>query len=222
MKRILCITLILILACSSFALGAVTMTSINVSPNTAKIYVNGELLSADNFNYNGTLYVPLRAVSENMGADVNWNNSTKTATITSKEVNTTLSSGNAKTSNATPQNTSNININTTSSIAFPFHLYSADYKTYLGKCVTDEYDSDGIYNKYGTYGSEYSSKSIWNEYGTYGSKFSSESAFNDLATKPPVIVDNNGNFVGYLTSNKTKVNGYTISTLTYFLLEHNQ
>lgn len=81
MKRILCITLILILVCSSFALGAVTTANINVSPNTAKIYVNGKLLEADNFNYNGTLYVPLRAGFESSGAQVTWDNAHKRADI---------------------------------------------------------------------------------------------------------------------------------------------
>ncbi len=81
MKRILCITLILILACSSFALGAVTMTSINVSPNTARVCVNGKLVTTDNFNYNGTLYVPLRSGFETAGATVTWDNVHKQAGI---------------------------------------------------------------------------------------------------------------------------------------------
>jgi hypothetical protein len=73
------------------------------------------------------------------------------------------------------------------SLSYP-ELYSNDGKTFLGKLTTNIYDSESIYNEYGTYGSKYSANSIWNKYGTYGSEFSDESAFNDLATKPPIIV----------------------------------
>lgn len=90
---------------------------------------------------------------------------------------------------------------TTISSSYP-ELYSNDLKTYLGKMTTNEFDSDSIFNDYGTYGSKYNSKSIWNEYGTYGSSYSSESAFNKYATKPPAIVLD-GEVVGYLTINTT-------------------
>ncbi len=105
---------------------------------------------------------------------------------------------------------------------FPFYLYSNDGKVYLGKLVTDEYDQDGIWNEYGTYGSKYSSNSIWNEYGTYGSEYSNESAFNELATKPPMIVDYYGSFVGYLTTNTSIADGYSITTIRHFLINNNQ
>ena len=105
---------------------------------------------------------------------------------------------------------------------FPFHLYSNDGKVYLGKLVTNEFDSDSIWNEYGDYGSEYKQNSIWNEFGTYGSEFSQESAFNDFASNPPQIVDNNGNFFGYLTTNTTIVNGYTIIQIYQFLVENGQ
>ena len=41
--------------------------------------------------------------------------------------------------------------------------------TYLGK-IDSSYDSESIFNDYGTYGNKYNSASIWNEYGTYGGK----------------------------------------------------
>lgn len=106
--------------------------------------------------------------------------------------------------------------------AFPLHLYSNDGKTYLGKLVTSPYDSDGIWNTYGTYGSKYNAESIWNTYGTYGSKYSSESAFNEYASSPPKIVDNGGKFVGYLTANTFTVDGYTIEEISRFLNNKNQ
>jgi hypothetical protein len=83
----------------------------------------------------------------------------------------------------------------------PLKLYSNDGKVFLGTLSTNQYDSDSIYNQYGDYGSKYSDKSIWNSYGDYGSKYSSKSAFNDFATEPPIIVDENGKIVGYLTTN---------------------
>ncbi len=128
------------------------------------------------------------------------------------------SSGQSVTSSAA---TLTINDNSTL-LYFPFYLYSNDGKVYLGKLVTDEYDQDGIWNEYGTYGSKYSSNSIWNEYGTYGSEYSNESAFNELATKPPMIVDYYGSFVGYLTTNTSIADGYSITTIRHFLINNNQ
>lgn len=96
---------------------------------------------------------------------------------------------------------------------FPLHLYSYDEKEYLGKLVTNKYDSYSIWNEYGTYGSKYQSKSIWNEYGDYGSPYRSTSAFNPYASQPPKIVTNSGRVIGYLSANEFKTNGYTILQL---------
>jgi hypothetical protein len=84
----------------------------------------------------------------------------------------------------------------------PMKLYSSD-GTYLGELSTNKFDSDSIFNEYGTYGSKYSSDSIWNEYGTYGSKYSNKSAFNDYASDPPMIYSGD-QYVGRLTTNKYK------------------
>ena len=96
---------------------------------------------------------------------------------------------------------------------FPLHLYSYDGKDYLGKLVTNKYDSNSIWNEYGTYGSKYQTNSIWNEYGKYGSKYQSTSAFNPYASQPPKIVTNSGRVLGYLTASEYKLNGYTIIQL---------
>lgn len=69
--------------------------------------------------------------------------------------------------------------------------------------IFSEYNSDSIANEYGA-GSEYKSDSIMNDYGKFGSDYSSNSAFNDYASKPPILVDQNLNFIGYLTTNKYK------------------
>lgn len=107
-------------------------------------------------------------------------------------------------------------------VTFPLHLYSNDGRTYLGKLVTSKYDTDSVFNEYGTYGSSYSSNSIWNKYGKYGSQYSLESINNEYATRPPQIVDNNGKFVGYLTENKYMKNGYTLTELRQILSQYRQ
>lgn len=107
--------------------------------------------------------------------------------------------------------------------SFPWKLYSNDGKTYLGELTpSDEYGKDSIWNEYGNYGSKYSSTSIWNKYGDYGSKYSDTSAFYKYANNPPVIVDRNGKFIGYLTANKYKTDGFTIYELMAFLTNNNQ
>ena len=108
------------------------------------------------------------------------------------------------------------------SIKFPLHLYSNDGKTYLGKLVTNQYDRDSIFYEYGDYGSKYSRNSIWNEYGDYGSKYGNESAFYRYASKPPIIVDDNFEIVGYLTENTSIRGGVTLLELLQILKDYNQ
>lgn len=85
------------------------------------------------------------------------------------------------------------------------HIYGGkDHDVYLGCINCDSYNSNSIWNEYGTYGSSYNSKSIWNSYGSYGSEYSSTSPFNSYASHPPVIVDKDGGFYGYFTVNKYK------------------
>lgn len=83
MKRIIAIILVLGLF-SSAVYGASTLKNISVAPNYATIKVDGKVITADNFIYNGTTYVPLRAISENLSCTVDWDQKTKTASITSK------------------------------------------------------------------------------------------------------------------------------------------
>ena len=77
-----------------------------------------------------------------------------------------------------------------------------DHKTFLGCLNCGKYDSGSICNKYGQQGSKYATDSIWNKYGHFGSKYSDQSPWNKYASHPPVIVDRNGTFYGYLTANK--------------------
>lgn len=85
--------------------------------------------------------------------------------------------------------------------SFPLYLYAQD-GTFLGNINSNQFDTDSIANEFGKYGSEFQTKSIFNEFGTYGSKFSQYSPFNEFASKPPKILDKNGQIVGYLTANR--------------------
>lgn len=58
--------------------------NINILFNSINIEVNGEKVIADNILYNGTTYVPLRAISDMLNKEVKWNGSTNTAGINDK------------------------------------------------------------------------------------------------------------------------------------------
>lgn len=79
-KKLL-IMLIVIFLISIGAFAQDKLTSINVSQNSVNIIINGEDIKTDNFIYNGVTYVPLRVISENLNQDVNYDNTTKTITI---------------------------------------------------------------------------------------------------------------------------------------------
>lgn len=71
---------------------------------------------------------------------------------------------------------------------------------FLGKLTLNQYDTESIFNHYGSYGSMYSSTSIYNQYGNYGSPYSSLSPFNQYTSTPPAIYLR-GRLYGYLTKN---------------------
>lgn len=83
------------------------------------------------------------------------------------------------------------------------HLYGGDnHDVYLGCITCNNYDSNSIWNEYGTYGSRYGTNSIWNKYGIYGSKYNELCPWNEYSSSYPVVVDKSGNFYGYFTRNK--------------------
>ncbi|NIF06527.1 hypothetical protein F3J23_13845 [Chryseobacterium sp. Tr-659] len=85
------------------------------------------------------------------------------------------------------------------------HLYGgADQDQYLGCLNCDTFDKNSIWNKYSDYGNVFGSKSIWNTYGNYGSSYSTYSPWSSYASYPPAILDENGNFYGFLTLNPYK------------------
>lgn len=82
------------------------------------------------------------------------------------------------------------------------HIYGGvDHDQYLGCLNCTSYDANSIWNSYGKYGNSYNAGSIWNSYGTYGNSYNALSPFNDYGQNPPVVVDKDGNFYGYLTTN---------------------
>lgn len=96
------------------------------------------------------------------------------------------------------------------------HLYGgANSDEYLGCLNCDPYDKNSIWNEYGHFGSKFRSESIWNDYGSYGGPNSSYSPWNVYASSPPAIVDQDGNFYGYLTID---TNNYKRSDLKLALL----
>jgi hypothetical protein len=72
---------------------------------------------------------------------------------------------------------------------------------FLGKVTSNRFDPDGIFNRYGRFGSQYSPDSIFNQYGQFGSKYSSTSPWNPYAQNPPAIYLNNRR-VGVLSKNR--------------------
>lgn len=91
-------TLVLGLSLTAFA--ATGQSNITVGYNNIKVYVNEKLANLKDpngnaiepFTYNGTTYVPLRAVGEALGQNVTWDNSTKSIYIGSVPSTTTPTS----------------------------------------------------------------------------------------------------------------------------------
>mgnify|MGYP001591151274 CR=1 FL=1 len=70
---------------------------------------------------------------------------------------------------------------------------------FLGNVNDNQYESDSIANRYGTYGSRYNALSIWNRYGTYGSSNNVLSPWSTYSSTPPCIYEN-GVCVLYVTA----------------------
>lgn len=69
----------------SSVFGVAVREKIEVLFNSVDLTVNGEKVAADNILYDGTTYVPLRAVADILGKDVGWNEATRTASINDKD-----------------------------------------------------------------------------------------------------------------------------------------
>ncbi len=80
-KKLLAMMLIAAVFVSGMAFGSSNFTTIKVQLNSLKVFVNGKQVTAPNIVYNGTTYVPLRAVSEGLGQAVQFDGSAKTVHI---------------------------------------------------------------------------------------------------------------------------------------------
>jgi hypothetical protein len=77
-----------------------------------------------------------------------------------------------------------------------------NHRTFLGCLNCGRFDSGSVCNSFGNHGSRFSADSIWNPFSDYGSRFNNYSPWNKFSTDPPVVVDAQGNFYGYFTSNQ--------------------
>lgn len=77
----------LVVGTASTAFAKAANMNIPVQYDNIKVTVNGEqlLTSKEPFIYDGTTYLPLRAVAEAVGMEVSWDSTTKTASLESKE-----------------------------------------------------------------------------------------------------------------------------------------
>lgn len=83
--------------------------------------------------------------------------------------------------------------------------YDGSEYRYIGS-IANEFNSDSIANEFGSYGNEFSSKSMFNDFSTWGNEFSSYSPFNDFSSRPPVLINDDLDVVGFVTTNSFKLN----------------
>jgi len=92
-----------------------------------------------------------------------------------------------------------------------------NHEVFIGCLNCGRFGQGSVCNRFGPHGSRYSAESIWAPYGEYGSRYSSYSPWSRYATNPPVIVDREGNFYGYFTSNRHHSRRTTIGFFLTFL-----
>lgn len=80
LKGFVCGVIVTIL-CIGVVFAQGTWKTINVLENDITVMVNGKKLEKENFLYNDTTYLPLRAVVEAVGKEVSYNADTNTAYI---------------------------------------------------------------------------------------------------------------------------------------------
>ncbi len=79
-KKIICLTFIITLICGTLAFSSGYSKSITAYFSNIKVSLNGKTISFSNepFIYAGSVYVPLRDVSESLGVNVAWDDRNKT------------------------------------------------------------------------------------------------------------------------------------------------
>lgn len=95
MKRfILGITIGVILSTTICSFADGVWENINILKNDINVIVNGELIPADNFLYNDTTYLPIRAIGEALDKEVLYDEETNTAIIQDKGEGNISTTGN--------------------------------------------------------------------------------------------------------------------------------
>lgn len=85
----------LIVGVTPTAFAKVSSMSIPVNYNNIKVVVDGKELKTDKepFTYEGTTYLPVRAVAEAVGKEVKWDSATQTVTLSDSSSTSTLDPG---------------------------------------------------------------------------------------------------------------------------------
>lgn len=138
MKRGIIITLILALLMTTAIAAEDVLEEIRVYRNLMTVEVNGEVKDVDNFVHEGTTYIPLRQVSELLGAEVTYIQETQTASI-SLDVQETLTrefiGGNFYKFEANPD----------AGFYFPYYIYfPRDYKDNEHSFLVVESNNTGV------------------------------------------------------------------------------
>ena len=71
-KKCLLLLMVATVFATGMVFGAGEFTNIKVQMNSLKVFVNGKQVTSPNIVYNGTTYVPLRAVSDGLGQAVDY------------------------------------------------------------------------------------------------------------------------------------------------------
>ncbi|MEA4815950.1 MAG: stalk domain-containing protein [Lachnospiraceae bacterium] len=129
LKDILCGVLItvLILGTVSTVFGKVSKESIIANYNNIKIIIDGKTLETEKepFVYEGTTYLPIRAIGEAFGKTVCWDGEAKTVTIVSESEATNLEGGLATGNKASYSRTNPAPVNASQTIEVSG--YSGEY-----------------------------------------------------------------------------------------------
>ncbi len=129
--------IVTVMLLSTVAFSESVKQTIEVVLNSVNLEVNGKKVEADNILYNGTTYVPLRAVAEMLGKEVGWDQETKTASINDKGVSNTSNTSN--TSNYNRNNPAPIGVKQTVTVEKILEKYTAEVT------VTDVIRGDGAW-----------------------------------------------------------------------------
>lgn len=65
----------------AFLTAAFVLTTTAAASENVSVFVNGEKLNSEAYIINDRVFIPLRAVSESLGASVNWDNTTRSASV---------------------------------------------------------------------------------------------------------------------------------------------